>query len=68
MLLDKYASRVYLIYRKDKLTRPEPVNLAMLERAENVVQVASTNITRLVGEEKLERLALDQPYRRRRRD
>ena len=62
VLLDKYASRVYLIYRKDKLTRPEPVNLAMLERSENVVQLASTNVTGLVGEEKLERLALDQPY------
>ena len=62
VLLDKYASRVYLIYRKDKLTRPEPVNLAMLERAENVVQLASTKVTRLVGEEKLEKLALNQPY------
>ena len=47
VLLDKYASRVYLIYRKDKLTRPEPVNLAMLERAKNVVQLASTNVTGL---------------------
>ena len=62
VLLDKYASRVYLIYRKDKLTRPEPVNLEMLERTENVVQLAGTNVTRLIGDEKLDRLALDQPY------
>ena len=31
VLLSKYASRVYLVYRKDKLTRPEPVNIRMLD-------------------------------------
>ena len=62
VLLGKYASRVYLIYRKDHLTRPEPVNIEMLNNSENVVQVAGTNVIGLIGEEKLERIALDRPH------
>lgn len=62
VLLGKYASQVYLIYRKDQLTRPEPVNIAMVNKSENVVQVAGTNVIGLIGEEKLERIALDRPH------
>ena len=62
VLLGKYASRVYLIYRKDQLTRPEPINIEMVNKSENVVQVAGTNVIGLIGEEKLERIALDRPY------
>ena len=62
VLLGKYASKVYLVYRKDKLTRPEPVNIRMLESSENVVQLLETNVTGLIGEDKLERLALDKAY------
>lgn len=62
VLLGKYASRVYLIYRKDQLTRPEPVNTDMVNKSENVVQIAGTNVIGLIGEEKLERIALDRPY------
>lgn len=62
VLLGKYASRVYLIYRKDQLTRPEPVNIEMVNKSENVVQVAGTNVIGLIGDEKLERIALDRPH------
>ena len=62
VLLGKYASQVYLVYRKDKLTRPEPVNIQMLESSENVVQLLETNVTGLIGEDKLEKLALDKAY------
>lgn len=62
VLLSKYASRVYLVYRKEKLTRPEPVNIGMLDSSENVVQLPETNVIGLIGEDKLERLALDKAY------
>ena len=62
VLLAKYASRVYLIYRKDRLTRPEPVNIEMVNNSENVVQVPATNVIGLIGEEKLEHIALDRPH------
>ena len=62
VLLAKYASQVYLIYRKEKLTRPEPINLKLLEQATNVAQLLNTNVTGLEGDEKLDRIGLDQPY------
>ena len=62
VLLGKYASQVYLIYRKDQLTRPEPVNIEMVNKSENVAQVAGTNVIGLIGEDKLDLIALDRPY------
>lgn len=62
VLLGKYASRVYLIYRKDQLTRPEPVNIEMVNKSENLVQVPATNVIGLIGDDKLERIALDRPH------
>ena len=62
VLLAKYAREVYLIYRKAKLTRPEPIILSLLEKSPNVVQLLSTNVKGLVGNGKLERLELDRPY------
>ncbi|MCH7997259.1 MAG: FAD-dependent oxidoreductase [Chloroflexi bacterium] len=62
VLLAKYAREVYLIYRKAKLTRPEPINLSLLEKSPNVVQLLDTNVKGLVGNGKLERLELDKPY------
>ena len=62
VLLGKYASKVYLVYRKDNLTRPEPVNVEMVNKSENVVQVAGTNVIGLIGDDKLERIALDRPH------
>ena len=62
VLLGKYASRVYLIYRKDQLTRPEPVNIEMVNKSENLVQVSATNVIGLIGDDKLERIALDRPH------
>ncbi len=62
VLLGKYASRVYLIYRKDQLTRPEPVNIEMVNKSENLVQIPATNVIGLIGDDKLERIALDRPH------
>ena len=62
VLLGKYASKVYLVYRKDNLTRPEPVNVEMVNKSENVVHVAGTNVIGLIGDDKLERIALDRPH------
>ncbi len=49
VLTAKYAEQVYLIYRRDRFTRPEPVLLRILERTGNVAQLMSTEITELLG-------------------
>jgi thioredoxin reductase (NADPH) len=49
VLLAKYAETVYLIYRRDKLTRPEPILLKVLDQAENIKVLYSTEVSELVG-------------------
>ena len=62
VLLGKYATRVYVVYRRDRFTRPEPVNLRQLEEASNVETVFSTNIVELKGEDGLSGVVLDRPH------
>jgi len=49
VLLAKYAETVYLIYRRDKLTRPEPILLKVLSQAENIKVLYSTEVVELLG-------------------
>lgn len=49
VLLAKYAATVYLTYRRDEFTRPEPILLKVLEQTENVKVLFSTEVTELLG-------------------
>ena len=49
ILLAKYADTVYLIYRRDKLTRPEPILLKVLDQATNVKVLYETEVSELLG-------------------
>ncbi|MDA1279443.1 MAG: FAD-dependent oxidoreductase [Chloroflexi bacterium] len=51
VLLAKYAKVVYLIYRREKFTRPEPILLKVLQQTENVKVLFSTEVTELLGSE-----------------
>ena len=64
ILLAKYAAVVYLIYRRDKLTRPEPILIKVLEQTENVKVLYSTEVTELVGSEEagLTGIRLSKPW------
>lgn len=62
VLLSKYASLVYLIYRKAKLTRPEPVNIRQLEKACNIKPIFNTNVVKLNGNDGLSSINLDSEY------
>ena len=61
VLLGKYADQVYIIYRGEAFTRPEPVNVLRLDEAENVEQVLETNVVELKGEDGLTGIVLDRP-------
>ena len=61
-LLSKYAEKVYIIYRREAFTRPEPVNLHHLDAAENVEKVFSTNVVELKGVDGLDSIVLDREY------
>ncbi|MDI3474064.1 MAG: thioredoxin reductase [Candidatus Woesearchaeota archaeon] len=58
MLLSKYASKVYLIYRRDKL-RCEPYWRKLLEEDEKVEIVYNANVVELIGEQMLQGVRLD---------
>ena len=61
VLLGRYARQVYLIYRRDSLTRPEPVSLRLLDEAENIEQILGTNVVELKGDDGLTGVVLDRP-------
>jgi len=64
VLLAKYAETVYLIYRRDKLTRPEPILLKILSQIENVKVLYSTEVAELLGSDDagLTGIRISQPW------
>ncbi len=63
VLLSKYAEKAYIIYRQDEFTRPEPVNVRLLNEATNVQQLMGTNVVELKGGERgLESIVIDRPH------
>ena len=51
ILLGKYATDVWLVYRGAEFKRPEPVLVTQLNQADNVHQVMETEITELLSDE-----------------
>ena len=49
VLIARYASQVYLIYRREQFNRPEPVLLRILGQTENISQLMSTEVVELLG-------------------
>lgn len=65
ILLAKYAETVYLIYRRDQLTRPEPILTKVLDQTDNVKILYSTEVTELLGsdEKGLTGVRLSKPWK-----
>jgi thioredoxin reductase (NADPH) len=64
VLLAKYAETVYLIYRRDTLTRPEPILLKVLDQTDNVKVLYETEVSELLGsaETGLTGIRLSKPW------
>ncbi|MCH7787465.1 MAG: FAD-dependent oxidoreductase [Chloroflexi bacterium] len=62
VLLGKYARQVYVIYRRDSFTRPEPVNLRQLEASPNIESLFNTSVIELKGDDGLAGVVLDREY------
>ena len=60
--LSEIASKVYIIYRGDKV-HPEPINLERLNKLKNVEIINNTNITEIIGTGKVEKVKLDKSYK-----
>ena len=57
----RYATKVYLFYRGERLHRPEPITLRMLEATPNVEVLLNTQVTSLNGRDGLDGVTLDRP-------
>ena len=62
ILLSRYAEQVYIVYRRGKFTRPEPVNVDRLHHTNNIDQVMNTNVIGLKGEMGLTGIVLDNEH------
>ena len=62
ILLAKYATQVYLVYRGDGFFRPERIIVDELNRTENITQLLETNVTELKGIDGLDSIAIDRSF------
>lgn len=62
LVLAEHASKVYIIYRKDKI-RPEPINLKRIEQNKKIEIITNTNILEVKGTKKIESVMLDKSYK-----
>jgi len=61
LLLAKYCSKVYMIYRGKKI-RPEPINGRRVEKESRIEVLTETNVTEILGTERVTGVKLDNPY------
>ncbi len=61
IFLSTIAQKVYQIYRKDQL-RGEPAWVDQVLKTPNIEVIYNTNITGIVGKDKIECIVLDKPY------
>lgn len=62
MLLEKYAKKVYIIYRRDKM-RCEPILLSRLEQMDKIEIIYNTNVVEVKGSRFVEKVILDKEYK-----
>lgn len=61
LLLTKYCPKVYIIYRRKEI-RPEPVNARRVQREPKIEIINETNVTEILGDQKVVGVKLDKPY------
>jgi len=57
----EFAQKVFIIHRRDEF-RAEPAWVEKLRQNKRIEQVLSTQITQILGTEKVENISLDKPY------
>lgn len=62
LLLAQYASRVYIIYRKENL-RAEPIWVERAQEHEKIEIIRNTNVTKVNGKKLVESITLDRKFK-----
>ncbi len=61
LLLAKYCSKVYIIYRRKKI-RPEPINSRRIEKEPKIEVITETNVTEVIGDQRVTSVRLDKKH------
>ncbi len=61
LLLEKFARKVYIIYRGEKI-RPEPINSRRIEESQKIDVITNTNILEIKGDGAVSMVILDREY------
>ena len=61
LVLTQYASKVFMIYRKDKI-RAEPINLQRVLSDKKITVITNTNVTEIKGDADVKKIMLDKPF------
>jgi len=62
LFIAKYAKKVYIIYRGQKL-RPEPVNAGKIEAEAKIETICCTKVEEIKGNKVVESIVLSKPYK-----
>jgi len=62
LLLTEYAEKVFIIYRKEKI-RAEPITTRRIDQNEKIEIINNTNVTEIKGEQFVNTVILDNPYK-----
>ncbi len=62
LLLTEYAQKVFIIYRKETI-RAEPITAQRVDKNEKIEIINNTNVTEIKGEQFLNAVILDNPYK-----
>lgn len=59
LILAEHAAQVTIVYRGEKFTKAEPINLKRMEATHNIATKFNTNIVEIMGENKVEKVKFD---------
>ena len=60
LLLAKIAKKVYVIYRKDKFSKAEPMWVEEVKKKKKIIPIFNSEVLKLIGEEKLEEVEIEK--------
>ena len=64
LLLTKFAKKIYIIYRKEKFTKPEPIWIEQINKEKKIEVLFNTKVKKILGEEKLSEIEIETKGKR----
>jgi len=59
LILAEHANKVTIVYRKDKFTKAEPINIKRMESTPNIETKFNANVVEIMGEQTVSKVRLD---------